>query len=129
VSQRVHVLLVDDDPLSVFNTKRALHRSPDVAGVTVATDGRDAFDQLRRGVPTSERLVVLTDLGMPRMSGLQLIAAIRAEPSLSELMVVILTTSANDHDRAAAHALQVAGYFVKSSQPGNLDAVRACLCA
>ena len=126
---RIHVLLVEDDELAVFNTVRALRRAPGVAGVTVAIDGRDAYERLRRGGLTGDRLVVLTDLSMPRMSGLELAAALRAEPTLCEVPIVVFTNSTDDADRVAALALHVAGYFAKSSESALPDVVQACLCA
>ena len=125
----IDVLMVEDDPLTAFNTRRALRRSARIKSVAVAIDGHDALDQLRRGLHTSIRLVILTDLSMPRMSGLELAAAIRAEPSLRALRIVVLTTSGDEVDRAAAAALQVAGYFVRNATPAHLDEVISCLCA
>ena len=115
----VHVLLVEDDPLTVFNIRRLLLRTDEVATVTVAVDGREALDLLRGGSLSRDRLLIITDLSMPRMSGLELLAEIRADHDLRSLPVVVLTTSSEDGDRQAAFALQVAGYFVKahSMQP------------
>lgn len=109
----VHVLLVEDDPLTVLNIQRLLLRTDEVASVTVAVDGREALDLLRGGTLPRDRLLVITDLSMPRMSGLELLSAIRLDPDLRSLPVVVLTTSSEDGDRQAAFAMQVAGYFVK----------------
>ncbi|MCE9579418.1 MAG: response regulator [Deltaproteobacteria bacterium] len=125
----IDVLMVEDDPLIALNTKRALRRSPKIMAVSVATDGQDALDRLLGGTLAFERLVILTDLSMPRLSGLELAAAIRAEPSLRHLPIVVLTTSNDDADRQAAAALMVAGYFVRSSTTAHLEDVVACLCA
>jgi CheY-like chemotaxis protein len=129
VSRTIHVLLVEDDPLTAFNTKRSLRRRPEITSITVAVDGREALDLLRGGTLAGDGLVVLTDLSMPRMSGLELAAAIRADPALQDLPIVVLTTSADDADRAAALALHVAGYFVRSAAVSDLDQVVASLCA
>jgi CheY-like chemotaxis protein len=117
----LHVLLVEDDPLTAMNTTRVLRRIKDIGTVTLAADGRDAFEMLERGTISHERLVVLTDLRMPRMSGLELTAAIRASPALCALPVVFLTTSEEDADREAALAMDAAGYFVKPSVGQKLD--------
>jgi len=119
MSRAVHVLLVEDDPLSAFNIKRLLLKTDEVASVTVAVDGREALDLLQGGTLPRVRLLIITDLSMPRMSGLELLSAIRLDADLRTLPVVILTTSSEDGDRQAAFAMQVAGYFVKghSMQP------------
>lgn len=123
----MHVLLVEDDPLTALVTARALRQVPAVATVTIAIDGQDAFDRLRSGAIGPERLVILTDLSMPRMSGLELVAAIATLPELRGQPVAVLTTSNDPADRAAALALHVAGYFVKSAGRGYLDAMLAWL--
>jgi two-component system sensor histidine kinase and response regulator WspE len=121
------VLLVEDDPLTVFNTERSLRTSQDVHAVTVAVDGRDALDRLRSGVFDGDRVVVVTDLDMPRMTGLQLVTAMRGEPAMRRLPVVIVTQSSAETDRHAARTLEVAGYIVKSAGSRHLDQMLAWL--
>ncbi|MBK9034058.1 MAG: response regulator [Myxococcales bacterium] len=123
----LHVLVVEDDPVTAFNIEHALRRSPEVATLTHASDGRDALDRLRRGRLVGARVVVLTDLSMPRMSGFELAAAIRADPRLRGLPILVLTTSTAEADRAAARALGVDAYIVKSDTSAPLAEVRAWL--
>lgn len=111
------VLLVEDDPLTVYNLRRLLRQLPGIARIVVAADGRDALDLLRGGTLALEHLAMITDLGLPRMSGLELLAAIRADPDLRRLPVVVLTTSTDDDDRRTAIGLDVAGYFIKAFEP------------
>jgi CheY-like chemotaxis protein len=127
-SQRIHLLLVEDDDLDVMNVHRALAQAPEVASITVARDGVEALRMLRAGELAMERLVVMADLRMPRMSGLDLLKELRADPKLRRLPCVILTTSDDPHDRDAAFSLGAAGYFVKPAAPSRfrqiMDAVR-----
>lgn len=123
----MHVLLVEDDSLTALVTARALRQLPTVDRVSVAVDGQDAFDRLRSGAITPDRLVILTDLSMPRMSGLELVAAIATLPALRDNPVAVLTTSNDPADRKAAAALHVAGYFMKSAGRGYLDAMLSWL--
>jgi CheY-like chemotaxis protein len=112
-----HILLVDDDDLAVLNVQHAIERAGFTATITAAVDGTAALAILRAGAPLDERLLVLTDLNMPGFSGLDLLAAIRTDPLLADLPVVILTASTLAADRKAAFDLHVAGYFVKPDGP------------
>ena len=115
--QRIHLLLVEDDDLDVMNVHRALAQATEVASITVARDGAEALKLLRAAELPMERLVVMLDLRMPRMSGLDLLREIRADTRLKRIPVVILTTSDDPHDRDAAFCLGAAGYFVKPAAP------------
>ena len=126
--QRIHLLLVEDDDLDVMNVHRALVQAPEVASITVARDGIEALKLLRAGELPMERLVIMADLRMPRMSGIDLLRELRADPRLKRLPLVVLTTSDDPADRDAAFALGAAGYFVKPAAPDRfrqiMDAMR-----
>ena len=111
--QPFHILVVDDDDLAILNLQATLSRAGHVATVTSASSGREALALLRGGSLPEERLLVLTDVNMPGMSGIELMREIRRDPALTSLPIVILTASALAADRSAAFALQAAGYFVK----------------
>lgn len=128
-SQRIHLLLVEDDDLDVMNVHRALASAPEIASITVARDGVDALRMLRAAELPLERLVVVADLRMPRMSGLDLLKELRNDARLKRIPTVVLTTSDDPHDRDAAFCLGAAGYFVKPAAPGRfkqiMDAMRS----
>ncbi len=127
--QQFHLLLVEDDDLDVMNVHRALERASEVASITVCRDGVEALKLLRSGELAPERLVIVIDLRMPRMSGLELLRELRGDPQLRRNPVVILTTSDDPEDRDAAFELGAAGYFVKPAAPGRfrqiMDAMRS----
>ena len=109
----LNILLVDDDEVDVMTVKRAFAKANIANKVFVATDGVEALELLRAdGVPAARRLVLL-DLNMPRMNGIEFLREIRSDPVLHSLTVVVLTTSNEDRDRVEAYQLNVAGYLLK----------------
>ena len=109
----LNILLVDDDEVDVMTVKRAFSRANITNKLYVATDGIEALNMLRSdGIPPSRRLVLL-DLNMPRMSGIEVLRELRADPALRAITVIVLTTSNEDRDRVEAYQLNVAGYLLK----------------
>ena len=109
----LNILLVDDDEVDVMTVKRAFAKANIANQVFVATDGIEALELLRTdGIPPSRRLVLL-DLNMPRMNGIEFLREVRSDPALQPLTVVVLTTSNEDRDRVDAYQLNVAGYLLK----------------
>lgn len=109
----LNILLVDDDEVDVMTVKRAFAKANIANQVFVATDGVQALEMLRTdGIPAQRRLVLL-DLNMPRMNGIEFLHEIRRDPALQALTVIVLTTSNEDRDRVDAYQLNVAGYLVK----------------
>lgn len=109
----LNILLVDDDEVDVMTVKRAFSRANIANKLYVATDGIEALSLLRSdGIPPARRLVLL-DLNMPRMNGIEALREIRADPALHAITVIVLTTSNEDRDRVEAYQLNVAGYLLK----------------
>ncbi|MEL7238759.1 MAG: response regulator [Planctomycetota bacterium] len=119
--QPVNLLLVEDDPVDVMNVRRAIARAEFDCKLTVVADGPDALELLRRPATSdfpADRRVVLLDLNMPTMTGVEVLAEIRDDPALKPLPVVILSTSDQPRDRDAVFQLNAAGYLVKPPDPG-----------
>jgi CheY-like chemotaxis protein len=112
----LHILLVDDDEVDVMNVQRAFKKNNIRNPLYIASNGLEALDLLRgqagQAIPGPRRLVLL-DLNMPKMSGLEFLRAIREDPALRSLTVVVLTTSDDERDRIEAYNLNVAGYILK----------------
>jgi CheY-like chemotaxis protein len=112
----LHILLVDDDDVDVMNVKRAFKRNNIINPLYVACDGLEALEMLRSdgpdGVPKERRLILL-DLNMPRMNGLEFLRELREDPELRYLTVIVLTTSDDERDKVEAYNLNVAGYIIK----------------
>jgi CheY-like chemotaxis protein len=109
----LNILLVDDDEVDVMTVRRAFSKANITNPVFVATNGIEALDLLRGpAVPRSRRLVLL-DLNMPKMNGIEFLRELRKDPALAPTTVVVLTTSNEDRDRVEAYRLNVAGYLLK----------------
>ncbi|KQQ34784.1 two-component system response regulator [Methylobacterium sp. Leaf125] len=117
----VNILLVDDDEVDVQGLKRAFKKSKIANPITVARDGIEALEVLR-GENGRERLpkphLILLDLNMPRMNGIEFLEAVRADEDLRSAVVFMITTSKADEDRMRAYGHNVAGYIVKRD-PAN----------
>lgn len=125
-SRALHILLVDDDQVDVMNVQRAFAQSRFTNPVHVAGDGIEALKKLRDGSIGSSRLIVLMDLNMPRMNGIECLAEIRKDPELQSTSVVVLTTSNEERDKVDAYRLNVAGYLLKPVQfPAFVDLMAA----
>ena len=109
----VEILLVDDDDIDVMNVKRAFEKGNITNRLVVARDGIQGLELLRNGSVPSGRRLVLLDLNMPRMNGIEMLRELRADPALASTPVVVLTTSNEDRDRTDAYGLHVAGYLLK----------------
>lgn len=121
-----HVLHVEDDDLDAMNFQRAIRNCHWIDRVEHAHDGIEALARLRSGELDTHHLVILADIRMPRMNGLELLAQLRADPALRHIPVVVMTTSMDDADLAAAYRQNVAGYLVKSN---DRDRFRAAIAA
>ncbi|MFO0749517.1 MAG: response regulator [Myxococcota bacterium] len=109
----LNILLVDDDDVDVMNVRRAFKKANIANPIYVAGNGIDALDMLRNDKIPAGRRIVLLDINMPKMNGIEFLREIRKDPELNLLSVVVLTTSNEDRDRVEAYELNVAGYLVK----------------
>jgi CheY-like chemotaxis protein len=109
----LNILLVEDDEVDVMNVRRAFDRAHVFNPLFVAGNGVEALAMLRGDTIPAERRLVLLDLNMPRMNGIEFLRLVRADPLLRTLPVVVLTTSNDEHDKIDAYDLNVAGYLLK----------------
>lgn len=109
----LNVLLVEDDEIDAMNVRRAFQKNRIANPLYVAGDGIEALETLRAGQVPGERRLILLDLNMPRMNGLEFLRELRNDPQLKSASVVVLTTSDDDRDRVEAYNLNVAGYILK----------------
>jgi CheY-like chemotaxis protein len=113
MSTQLNILLVEDDDVDVMNVQRAFRANHISNPLFVASNGVEALDMLRGGAIPKDRRIVLLDLNMPRMNGIEFLQELRADPGIAATPVVVLTTSNDDRDKMRAYDLNIAGYLVK----------------
>lgn len=114
----IHILLVEDDDGDARAVERAFLKARIANPILRALDGVEALEMMR-GTNGRKKLrrpyMLLVDINMPRANGLELIAAIRADPELHDAVIFVLTTSNRDEDKDSAHAMNVTGYILKQN--------------
>ena len=123
----LHVLLVEDDEVDVMNVRRAFEKNRITNPLYVAGNGVEALAMLRDGSVPSGRRLILLDLNMPRMTGIEFLRELRNDPALRGTTVVVLTTSNSERDKVEAYDLNVAGYLLKPVTFLNFVEVMAAL--
>jgi CheY-like chemotaxis protein len=123
----LNILLVEDDHVDIMNVKRAFDRNRITNPLYVATNGLDALEMLRTNAVPADRRLILLDLNMPKMSGIEFLRELRADAALSSTPVVVLTTSNDERDKIDAYNLNVAGYLLKPVTFINFVEVMAAL--
>ncbi|HRJ45298.1 MAG TPA: response regulator, partial [Caldilineaceae bacterium] len=108
------ILLVEDNPMDVDLTVRALARRNLINPILVARDGQEALDWIPRW-EAGETLpvVVLLDLKLPKVSGLEVLRQLKSHPTLQPIPVVVLTSSSEDRDIQTAYEYGANSYIVK----------------
>ena len=108
------ILLIEDNPMDVDLTRRALARRNLVNPFEVLRDGEEALTYIRHWeVDAPLPVVILLDLKLPKVDGLEVLRQMKAHPQFCAVPVVILTTSAEDSDIQTAYQLGVNSYIVK----------------
>lgn len=115
----IHILLVEDDPAHAEIVRRCLEDFRVANQMTHVEDGQAALDYLRHqdryAAPESSPRpdLILLDLRLPKVDGLEVLAHLRADPDLARIPTVILTTSGAENDMVEAYANGAGSYLVK----------------
>jgi chemotaxis family two-component system response regulator Rcp1 len=120
----IDVLLVEDDPDDVYLTREALATTKLRINLHVAEDGVEAMQFLRREAGFADSIrpnLILLDLNLPRMDGREVLAQVKTDPKLTDIPVVILTTSKEEEDIARSYKQHANCYI---SKPVDLDKFR-----
>lgn len=110
------ILLIEDDRVDVMTVQRALNRNQIENPLHVARTATEALSILRgEGLEKIDPppALILLDLNLPKMSGIEFLKELRGDPALCDMTVIVLTSSNEPHDRAAAFQYEVEDYIVK----------------
>ena len=114
---QINLFLVEDDEVDVMNVKRALKKNNLTVPMDHVSNGYEALQLLNHWqlheFPRLKNLLILLDLNMPKMNGLEFLNLLRNNSQFSKIPVIILTTSSQQKDLVAAYDLNVAGYLIK----------------
>jgi CheY-like chemotaxis protein len=116
IGRTVTILVVDDDKIDVRAVRRSFAEMKIANPVVEVGDGIEALECLRGQHPEKKLnppCLVLLDLKMPRMGGIEFLEVLRADPALRRTVVFVLTTSAADEDRVKAYDQHISGYVLK----------------
>jgi CheY-like chemotaxis protein len=111
----INIMLIEDDEVDVMNVKRAFLKNNISNPLYVASNGKEALqmlqDESENAIPKPS--IILLDLNMSKMGGIEFLRIIRQEPALKNISVFVMTTSNQQNDKIDAYNLNVAGYIVK----------------
>ena len=122
----VEVLLVEDSPGDIRLTREAFRDANAAIHLNVVTDGVEAMAYLRRQgdqVDAPRPAIILLDLNLPRMDGREVLAQIKADPSLKTIPTIILTTSEAEADISKSYQLQANSYLCKPVQLDKFESL------
>ena len=123
------ILLVEDNEDDVFLTRMAFEDSQFDSALHVVSDGEEALDYLfGRGVHAGRQMpdLVLLDLNLPKVNGIEILEVLKADDTLSVIPVVMLTSSKAERDVLASYRHHASGYVTKPSEFSSLvDIVEA----
>ena len=114
----IQLVVIDDDEVDVESIVRSLNRHGIFGQITVFADGLEALRALQGPESQALRtrpLVILLDLDLPRLTGIEFLDALRDDPQLKGTVVFVLTLSDRKEDKLDAYDRQVAGYFLKTN--------------
>jgi CheY-like chemotaxis protein len=106
------ILLLEDDSVDAMTVKRALRDLKVTNKLVRATNGEEALEYLRDET-NAKPCVILLDLNMPKMNGIEFLSIAKADDALRKIPAIVLTTSKDDRDKVDSFKLSVAGYIVK----------------
>lgn len=121
------ILLIEDDDLDIISVQRSLKSLQNDYDLLTAYNGIEALKILRELTHLPD--IILLDMNMPKMNGIEFLRVLRADEKLKSIKVFIMTTSSESADRELAEELEISGFFIKplnyndnSKRPDSMDA-------
>jgi CheY-like chemotaxis protein len=119
---QIHILLIEDNVVDVDGIRRAFRKNKIANPIHVVNDGLEGLNVLR-GTNDCTQIpkpyMILLDLNLPRMNGIEFLKTLRNDPELHDSIVFVLTTSSSEEDRLSSYNLNIAGYIVKKEVGKN----------
>jgi CheY-like chemotaxis protein len=130
INSLLDLLVVDDDDVTIESVERSLRKTPHIFRAVAAEDGLEALQILRGESPKriGRPYIILLDLNMPRMNGFEFLDVLRADVTIRDAVVFVLSTSDADSDLLRAYHKLIAGYLVKSNVGPQLSKLAHLLC-
>ena len=116
--EHVHILLIEDDDCDAATLERAFHKAEVTNSFTRVYDGIEGIEFLKFWSNKDVPILILLDLNMPRMGGIEFLQTIRKDPDLSHSVVFVMTTSKDEKDIWKAYEHRISGYLVKEAENG-----------
>ena len=118
--QQIHILLVDDNEGDILLTREALEEARIINKVSIAYDGMQAIDMLKKAARMNGAMpdLILLDINLPKMNGTEVLSIIKNDPDLRRIPVIMLTTSSSEKDILASYDNYANCYITK---PVDLD--------
>lgn len=123
----VSILLVEDDDIDAKAVERGINKLKLLNPLYRTKNGLEALEFLRSKKVIKRPYIILLDLNMPIMGGIEFLHEIRQSEDLRDAVIFVLTTSSADEDRVAAYKENVAGYIVKSDVKDGFEKVLSML--
>lgn len=113
IMRKHSILLIEDDELDIISVQRSLKKLESEYELHTAYNGIEALDMLRDPKLALTPDVILLDLNMPKMNGIEFLRLLRADKDLKDMRVFVMTTSSESADRQMAEDLGISGYIIK----------------
>ena len=120
----VDILMVEDDTLDIIDIQRTLDKMKIIYKLQIAKNGEEAIEVLKERNETALPDIILIDINMPKMNGLEFLTIVRNSMQWQHLKCFIITTSEEKVDKETAKKLGVSGYIVKPfklNNPSSMD--------